>query len=88
MTLADLIASIEKGDATACVADGISFVPPRVVNHGSGDLGDALLGLCAVAGIRGRVVYKVRATHLPYLELFDLGDTSCGPHEWDGTRGM
>lgn len=68
-------------------AEGVS--PPAapgglVIDHGAGGIGDGLLGLCAVAQLSAEhpseaVEYRVSATALPFVELFD-GYTTLGKH--------
>lgn len=67
----------------------VSVDNPLVVNLGCGGLGDALLGACAVQGLRtlhpGRqVVYKASLAWIPFVNLFDMGNTLFSHHDWDG----
>ncbi len=59
------------------------------VNQGAGGLGDALLGLCVVNGLRresGRpVAYAVRGDHIPVCALFD-GCDYLATHTHDQNR--
>jgi ADP-heptose:LPS heptosyltransferase len=68
------------------------------VNMGAGGLGDALLGLCAIRGLRARleqvanlqlarktIIYKVAAHRIPFVALFDGGYDGLADHDWDAT---
>lgn len=60
------------------------------MTQSAGGLGDALLGLCAVRGLKKRVhdkriVYAIPEAWVPFVALFDGGYDGFGMHEWDRT---
>lgn len=62
---------------------------PLCVNLGCGGIGDALLAACAVRGVaalhpKRLIVFKAGAKTLPFVDLFDMGNTLLAVHDWDG----
>ncbi len=60
------------------------------VNQGAGGLGDALLGLCAIKGLKKRwpdrtVIYRVNELRIPFVAMFDGGYDGLADHDWDQT---
>jgi predicted GH43/DUF377 family glycosyl hydrolase len=60
------------------------------VNHGANGLGDAVLGMVAVLGLSlddpgKRIVYKVHADAVPFVELFSCGAERLGVHDVEST---
>lgn len=58
------------------------------INHGAGGIGDALLGLCAVAGFKrahpdNYVVYRVHENAILYCGMFDGAADHLALHVWD-----
>lgn len=73
-----------------CIGCPDQWPESLVCNMGAGGLGDALLGSCAVNGLRKLhpnrpIVYKAREQTLPFLRLFDLGVTLAN-HDWDNQQ--
>ncbi len=61
------------------------------INQGAGGIGDALLGLCAVAGYKAEnpsrlIDYAVSNLARPFVSLFDGGYELLSGHRHDGTR--
>ncbi len=61
------------------------------VNMGAGGLGDSLLALCALRGLRKlhpsrRIVFRIHRKWHDFIRLFDGGFDGCAAHVWDETR--
>lgn len=89
------VATIAKRgkEATACCRDCLDYEAARKlqVNHGAGGLGDALLGLCALGGLKAKqpemeITYRVHPAAIPFVSLFAGGYDALLHHVHDNNK--